>query len=252
MQELKIKATKRDVLGKKTRFLRRQGVTPTHLFGHSLESLALQCDTNELKKIVAHAGTTRLVNLNVEGDKEPKTVFLREIQKDTITRELLHVDFYQVRKEEKMTMDVPIVLVGEAPAMKGKGRILSRGTTVLSLECLPEKVPPQIEVDISILTELDQSIHVKDIHLDPDILVHDDPELLVVKVSEVIIKIEEEKPVVAAVEGEEGAVLAEGEEGAAAEGAAEKPAAEAGAGGEKKAPADKKAPTDKKAPEKKE
>ncbi len=251
MQELKIKATKRDVLGKKTRFLRRQGVTPTHLFGHSLESLALQCDTNELKKIVAHAGTTRLVNLNVEGDKEPKTVFLREIQKDTITRELLHVDFYQVRKGEKMTMDVPIVLVGEAPAMKGKGRILSRGTTVLSLECLPEKVPPQIEVDISILTELDQSIHVKDIYLDPDILVHDDPELLVVKVSELVIKIEEEKPVVAAVEGE-GEVPVEGEEGAAAEGAAEKPAAEAGAGGEKKAPADKKAPTDKKAPEKKE
>jgi large subunit ribosomal protein L25 len=241
MQELKIKATKRDVLGKKTRFLRRQGITPAHLFGHSLESLALQCDSNELKKIVAHAGTTRLVSLNVEGEKEPKTVFLREIQKDAMTRELLHVDFYQVRKGEKMTMDVPIVLVGEAPAMKGKGRILSRGTTILSLECLPEKVPPQIEVDISILTEMDQSIHVKDIHLDPEILVHNDPELLVVKVSEIVIKIEEEKPVVAAeVEGE---VPAEGEEGAAAEGAAEKPTAEAGA--------DKKAP-EKKAPEKKE
>jgi large subunit ribosomal protein L25 len=250
MQELKIKATKRDVLGKKTRFLRRQGVTPAHLFGHSLESLALQCDTNELKKIVASAGMTRLVNLNVEGEKEPKTVFLREIQKDAITRELLHVDFYQVRKGEKMTMDVPIVLVGEAPAMKGKGRILSRGTTVLSLECLPEKVPPQIEVDISVLAELDQSIYVKDIHLDPDILVHDDPELLVVKVSEIVIKIEEEKPVVAAVEGEEGEAPAEGEEGAAAEGAEGKPTAEGGA--DKKAPGDKKAPADKKAPEKKE
>jgi large subunit ribosomal protein L25 len=240
MQELKIKATKRDVLGKKTRFLRRQGITPAHLFGHSLESLALQCDSNELKKIVAHAGTTRLVSLSVEGEKEAKNVFLREIQKDTLTRELLHVDFYQIRKGEKMTMDVPIVLVGEAPAMKGKGRILSRGTTVLRLECLPEKVPPQIEVDISILAELDQSIHVKDIHLDPDILVHDDPELLVVKVSEVIIKVEEEKPVVEEVA--EGEAVAEGEEAAAAEGAAEKPAAEAGA--------DKKAP-EKKAPEKK-
>jgi large subunit ribosomal protein L25 len=240
MQELKIKATKRDVLGKKTRFLRRQGITPAHLFGHSLESLALQCDSNELKKIVAHAGTTRLVSLSVEGEKEAKNVFLREIQKDTLTRELLHVDFYQIRKGEKMTMDVPIVLVGEAPALKGKGRILSRGTTVLRLECLPEKVPPQIEVDISILAELDQSIHVKDIHLDPDILVHDDPELLVVKVSEIVIKVEEEKPVVEEVA--EGEAVAEGEEAAAAEGAAEKPAAEAGA--------DKKAP-EKKAPEKK-
>jgi large subunit ribosomal protein L25 len=244
MQEIKINATKRDVLGKKTRFLRRQGITPAHLFGHSLESLALQCDSTELKKIVARAGTTRLISLSVEGEKDAKNVFLREIQKDALTRELLHVDFYQIRKGEKMTMDVPIVLVGEAPALKGKGRILSRGTTVLRLECLPEKVPPQIDVDISILAELDQSIHVKDIILDPDILVFDDPELLVVKISEIVIKIEEEKPVVA-VEGE-GEVPAEGE--AAAEGEGEKPAAEAGA--DKKG-ADKKAP-EKKAPEKKE
>jgi hypothetical protein len=122
--------------------------------------------------------------------------------------------------------------------MKAKGRILSRGTAVLSLECLPEKVPPQIEVDISGLEELDDSIYVKDIVLDPDILVQDDPELLVVKVSEVVIKVEEEKPVVeeeVEVEGEEGEEAEEGEEGEApAKGAAEKPAAEAREG--KKAP----------------
>jgi len=220
MQELKIKANKRDVLGKRTRFLRREGQTPAHLFGRSLESIALQCDTTELKKIIARAGTTRLISLDVEGDKEPKNVFLREIQKNALTRELLHVDFYQVRKDEKMTMDVPIVLIGEAPALKGKGRILSRGTTVLSLECLPEKVPPQIEVDISTLLELDDSIFIKDIHLDPDITVNDDLELLVVKVSEITIRIEEEKPV-AAVEGAEGEEGAEGAEGAEGEEGAE-------------------------------
>ncbi len=246
MQELKIKATKRDVLGKKTRFLRRQGITPAHLFGHSLESLALQCDSNELKKIVMHAGTTRLISLKVEGEKDAKNVFLREIQRDTLSRELLHVDFYQIRKGEKMTMAVPIVLVGEAPAMKAKGRILSHGINVLSIECLPEKVPPQIEVDISVLAELDQSLHVKDIVLDPEISVHDDPEQLVVKVSEIIIKVEEEKPVAEeaaaeAVAGAEGEVKAEG--------AAEKPTAETGA--DKRATAEKKAP-EKKAPERKE
>ena len=116
-------------------------------------------------------------------------------------------------------MDVPIVLVGEAPAMKGKGRLLSRGITMLSIECLPEKVPPQIEVDISKLTELEQAIHVKDIVLDPDIAVHADPEQLVVKVTEVVIKVEEEKPVVA----EE--VAAEAEE--KVEAGAEKPTTEA-------------------------
>jgi large subunit ribosomal protein L25 len=232
MQELKLKAEKRNVFGKKNRFLRRKGIIPAHLFGHSLESLALQCDSNELKKIVDNAGTTRLISLKVEGEKDSKNVFLREIQRDTLSRELLHVDFYQVRKEEKMTMEVPIVLVGEAPAMKVKGRILSHGLDVLSIECLPDKVPPQIEVDISILTELEQSIYVKDIVIDPEIDVQDDPEQLVVKVSEIIVKIEEEKP---AVEEEEEAEVEEGAEGEAkAEGAEEKPEAEAGT--EKKAP----------------
>jgi large subunit ribosomal protein L25 len=235
MQELKLRAEKREVFGKKNRFLRRKGIIPAHLFGHSLESLALQCDVNELKKIVANAGTTRLISLKVEGEKDSKNVFLREIQRDTLSRELLHVDFYQVRKEEKMTMEVPIVLVGEAPALKVKGRILSHGIDVLSIECLPDKVPPQIEVDISVLDELDQSLYVKDIVLDPEIDVQDDPEQLVVKVSEIIVKIEEEKP---AVEEEEEAEVEEGAEGEAkAEGAEEKPEAEAGT--EKKTPESK-------------
>jgi large subunit ribosomal protein L25 len=247
MQELKLKASKRDVLGKKTRFLRRQGITPAHLFGHSLESLALQCDSKELKKLVASAGTTRLVSLKIEGEKDAKNVFLREIQRDALSRELLHVDFYQVRKGEKMTVAVPIVLVGEAPAMKAKGRILSHGINVLSIECVPEKVPPQIMVDISVLAELDQSLHVKDIIIDPEISVKDDPDQLVVKVSEVILKIEEEKPVVAEEAAVEGEAAAEGE--AEAEAGAEKPTAEART--DKRAAAEKKAP-EKKAPEKKE
>jgi large subunit ribosomal protein L25 len=217
MEELALTAAKREVFGKKNRFLRRRGITPAHLFGHSLESLSLQCDTAELKKIVAHAGTTRLVSLNIDGEKGPKSIFVREIQRDALGKNLLHVDFYQVRKGEKMTTDVPIVLVGEAPVMKAKGRLLSRGITELSIECLPEKVPPQIEVDIGNLLELEQAIHVKDIVLDPDITVNDDPEQMVVKVTEVVIKIEEEKPVVA----EE--VVAEGEEEVEA---AEKPEAE--------------------------
>jgi large subunit ribosomal protein L25 len=219
MPEMKLNAAKREVLGKKTQLLRRQGVTPAHLFGHNLKSQTLQCDTNELLKILSHAGTTRLVTLKVEGDKEPRNVFVREIQRDILSRQLLHVDFYQVKKGEKMQMDIPIVLVGEAPAMKGKGRLLSRDIDELKIECLPEKVPPQIEVDISVLTELEQGIFVKDIVLDPDITVHTEPDQLIVKVTEIVIKVEEEKPVVA--EAEAPAEEVEAEEGAA------KPAAEA-------------------------
>jgi large subunit ribosomal protein L25 len=219
MEELKLTAEKRDVLGKKNRFLRRRGITPTHLFGHSLKSLSLQCDTSELKRIVAHAGETRLISLKVKGEKDTKRVFVREVQRDALGKHLLHVDFYQIRMGEKMTMDVPIVLVGEAPALKTKGRMLSRGITELPIECLPEKVPPQIEIDVSTLEELEQAIQVKDIVLDPDITVQADPEQMVVKVAEVMI---EEEPVPEVAEEEE----VEGEEVEAEEGA-EKSKAEA-------------------------
>ena len=200
MDDLKLQAYHRDVQGKKTRFLRRQGITPTHLYGHDLKSLTLQCDTEQLQHLIALAGQTRLISLEVDG-KQPRSVFIREIQRDEITRQLLHVDFYQVKKGEKIAVNIPIVLSGEAPAMKEKGRMLVHGITRLSIECLPDSVPPQIEVDLSPLEELEQAIHVKDIVLDPDITVHADPEQLVVKVGEAVVK-EVVEEVVAEVEAE--------------------------------------------------
>ncbi len=218
MADLRLKATHRMVLGKKTRFLRRQRITPAHLYGRGVSSVALQCDTDELVNLVAHAGKTRLINLEVNGEK-PKSVFVREIQRDVITRELLHIDFYQVKRTEKIAVDVPIVLVGEAPALKFKGRMLVHGINSLSVECLPTNVPPQIDIDITQLEEVEQAIHVKDIVLDPEITVHADPEQLVAKISKVMVKEEVEE--VAKVEEE---ALAEEEGKATAE--AEAPAEE--------------------------
>ncbi len=200
MEDLRLKATQREVLGKKSRFLRRQGITPTHLYGHNLESLTLQCDTAELRQVMAQAGRTRLISLEVDG-KQPRSVFVREIQRDEVARQLLHVDFYQVRKGEKIAVNVPIILVGEAPAMKEKGRMIAHAITSLSIECLPDSVPPQIEVDLSRLEELNQAILVKDIVLGADITVNADPEQLVVKVSEAVVK-EVVEEVVAEVEEE--------------------------------------------------
>jgi len=237
MPEMSIKATRRDVLGKKMQVLRRKGITPAHLFGHNLKSEALSCDTTELAKILSQAGTTRLVSLNIEGDKEARKVFVREIQRDIMSRDLLHVDFYQVRKDEKMEMAIPVILVGEAPAMRGKGRMVSRGLNEIKISCLPEKVPPHIEVDISVLTDLDKGVYVSDIKLDSGITIHDDPQQLIVKVTEVSIKAEEGRPVAAAAavagKAEEGAPKAgadatakPGADAAAAKPAAAKPAAD--------------------------
>lgn len=202
MEGLTLKATTRDILGKKTRFLRRQGITPAHLFGHSLKSLALQCDTAELQHLIAQAGTTTLFNLEIDTEKRPRKVLVREIQKDVFGKQLLHVDFYQVRKTEKIKADIPIVLVGEAPAMTVKGRLLAQTLASLSVECLPDKLPPEIRVDLSPLEEVEQAIHVKDLVLDPAITVANNPNQLIAKVSEKAAKVEEE---VAKVEVEEAA-----------------------------------------------
>ena len=203
MKGLALPASKRNVLGKKTRFLRHQGITPAHLFGHGLESIPLQCDTARLQRIIAQAGTTRLIALEIEGDKQPRSVFIREIQRDACTGALFHIDFYQVRKSERIKADVPIVPVGEAPALKEKGRSLIHGVTTLSVECLPDKLPPQIEVDLSPLEEVEQAIYVKDIALSPDVTVITAPDQLVMKVSEVYMeKVEEVVVEAEAVEAE--------------------------------------------------
>ncbi len=217
MDNLNLQASKREILGKKTRFLRRQGVTPAHLFGHGIKSLALQCDTPKLQQIIAQAGTTRLISLGIEGDKQPRSVFIREIQRDVCNEELLHVDFYQIKRTEKIRVDVPIVLVGEAPAMKEKGRLLTHSLTSLSIESLPDNLPPQIEINLSPLEEIGQAIYVKDIAFSPDITVMTDPEQMVVKVSEARV-VEEE-----VVAEEEELVAEEAVEGEAEAEAGEKP-----------------------------
>jgi large subunit ribosomal protein L25 len=221
MEQLKLTAAKRKVLGKKNKALRRQGFTPAHLFGHDIASVPLQCDAAEIRKVVDRAGATRLVSLDIEGEKGAKTVFVREVQRDIFTKQLIHVDFYQIKKGEKMTMSVPLVLVGEAPAMKFKNRMLTHGTTELHVECLPENVPPQIDVDISVLEDLETAIHIKDLVIDPAITVHADPEQLIVKVTEVMVRPEVTEEGLAE-EGEEGeeAEGAEGAEAAAEEGEA--------------------------------
>ena len=210
MEGLALKATTRDILGKKTRFLRRQGITPAHLFGHNLKSLALQCNTTELKSIIAQAGTTTLFNLKIGTEKRPRKVLIREIQNDALSQQILHIDFYQIIMTEKIKVEVPIVLVAEAPAMRVKGRLLMQNLTSLSIECSPDKLPPEVKVDLSPLEEVGQAIRVKDLVIDPAIIITSDPNQLIVKISEeaaakveeAVVEAEAEAPVEAAPEQE--------------------------------------------------
>jgi large subunit ribosomal protein L25 len=226
MKRQELEVSKRDITGKKVRFLRRQGIVPANIYGHGIESTPINVDTRSLKHLLAHTGKTDLISLKLDNSKESVRVLMREIQRNPLTDEPLHVDFYQVSMTEKIKTEVPLVFIGEAPVLKKiKNSTLLHLVDSLDIEALPDDLPHSFEVDVSNLEELDHSIHIKDIPLGPGITLFSDPEQMVVKVAEARKEVEVVPEVVEAGLEEVGAV-----EGAEAEGAAE---AEAGAGEEK-------------------
>lgn len=230
MDKIELVAHKRDLLGKKVRFLRREGITPVNLYGHGLESTSLQIETPALKKALAQAGRTSLVHLKVGSAKRPHVAIVRGIQRDPVKGELLHVDFYQVRMDEKLKIAVPLVLMGKAPAVKDLGGILVQEMGSIEVECLPADMPHSIETDISGLVQLDQAIHVKDLHVADGVTILADPGKVVAKIARLRIEVEAVEAVAApeaeaeAEVEEEGAEEAKAEEKAPAE-AEKKPAA---------------------------
>jgi len=183
MDQIELEITEREVLGKKVRFLRRQGITPVHLFGHGIESRALQCDTAKLQQVLTEAGEAKVISLKLDNEKRPRSVLVREVQVDSLKGGLLHVDFYQVKMTEEVKVEVPITLVGEAPALKLRANMLMQELDTLTVECLPAKIPASVELDISSLTEAEQMVRVKGIELEKGVTILNDPELVVVKIS---------------------------------------------------------------------
>ena len=195
MESIELQVNSREVLGKKVKRLRNQGVTPVHLYGHGVKSLALQCETAQLRHILSAAGKTRVIDLKVDKVKKAKQVLVREVQVAPASDRLLHVDFYQVKATEKLTVAVPIVLVGEAPALKVKGNTLIRELDTMNVECLPGKIPTSIEVDLSVLVEAEQAVRVGDVPVSGDVKVLEDPEQVVVKVAARLVeRVEEVAP----------------------------------------------------------
>ena len=184
MERLELEVSKREVTGKKVRFLRREGIIPVNLYGHGIDSTPLQVDAKLFKQMLAQAGKTDLISLKIGDSKTPRKVLVREVQKNPLTDDLLHVDFYQVKMTEKIKADVPLVFIGEAPVLKTKNSSLLRLIDSLSIEALPDALPHSFEVDLAGLVETDQAIYVKDIHLSDEVILLGDPEQIIVKVTE--------------------------------------------------------------------
>lgn len=225
MADVELQVEPREVLGKKVRTLRSGGLTPANVYGHGVQSQAVQADTPALTQLLRTAGRNVIIDLHVRGEAKPRSVMVRAVQRDPVSDKLLHVDFYQVSLREKMRAEVPLVLVGEAPAVSTYHGVLLQSLDTVMVEALPADIPPHIEVDVSSLAELEAALFLKDLVIDPKVQVLTDPELVVAKVAAPRLAVELEEEVAAEEEVEEEAAAAE-EEREAPE-AAEEEAADA-------------------------
>jgi len=213
--------TPREVFGKKVKALRRSGLTPANIYGHNVESQAIQVATEQLKHVLKSAGRNDIVYVRLDGD-EPRPTFVRDVQQHPVTDAIQHVDFLQISLREKVRADVPIHLVGLAPAVDTFGGILMHGLDHVTVEALPTEVPSFLEIDVSPLTEINQALHVFDLDVPEGVTLLTDVEQVVAKVAPPAVEPVEEVP--EEEELEEGEAAPEGEEGAAPEPPAEESA----------------------------
>ena len=174
MEKIVLKATKRDVVGKKVGALRRQGKLPAVLYGHRIETTAIMLDAHEGAQTLSHLTSSTLVMIDLEGTEYLARV--REKQRDCVKNRLVHLDFQVVSLTEKMRAKVGIELAGTAPAVKNFNAVIHTGVTEVEIECMPQDMPERIVVDISGLAEIGDSIRMHDLVLSDKVKMLVDPE----------------------------------------------------------------------------
>lgn len=192
-KKIVIEATKRSVTGKHVKAYRREGKLPAVLYGKVVgDPVPLFLDAREAGKILSHVGSTSLLTINVD-DGTSFPALVRERQRDVIYGNLLHVDFLAVSMTEIIRANVRIELVGEAPAVKEHGGILVTGFEALEIECLPQDLPEYLEVDISGLKEIGDSILVSAITIPAKVELLSDPDELIAAITAPMAAPEEEE-----------------------------------------------------------
>ena len=174
MEKVVLKATKREVIGKKVGALRRQGKLPAVLYGRGMETTAIMLDAREGSQTLSRLTSSSLVTLDLDGKEY--LALVREKQRDFLKNCLVHLDFQVVSLTEKMRAKVGIELAGKAPAVKDFNAVIHTGLTELEVECMPQDLPERIVVDISGLAELGDSVRVRDVVLSDQVEILEDPE----------------------------------------------------------------------------
>jgi len=213
----KVKVEIRNVLGKKVKKLRREGILPVNIYGKGIESTAGQMPIKEFKDIFKKVHETGLID--VEYDDKSLPSLIHNVQLHPVTHDPLHADFFKVNLKEKIIAKIPIEAAGEPQAELDKKGLLMQPLQELEVEALPTDLPEKIEVNVEKLAEVNDQIDVKDIKIPADVTVLTEPSQVVFKIEELVSKEAEEQAAAeeaeaaeAATEGAEQAPEGEGEQ----------------------------------------
>jgi large subunit ribosomal protein L25 len=202
MEEIVFQANHREVIGKKVKRLRRDGLLPAVVYGHNIEPIPITLDMREASRTLDEISPSALVVLDIDGVKH--NTLVRDKQRNPVRRSIVHVDFQAVSLTETVRADLNINLVGEAPAIETYLGIVVPSLEQLSIESLPTNLPDRIDVDISGLEEIGDSLLVSDLIVPEGVEILNDPEeVVVVVLAPAVEEVEEEEE--EEVELEEGA-----------------------------------------------
>jgi large subunit ribosomal protein L25 len=189
------------VTGKAVSRLRRQGRLPAVVFGHGIDSANVSLDAHDFDLLRRRTGPNALIDLSIDG-KKAKPVLIYGVAIHPVTRRPLHTDLFLVRMTEELTVDVPVVPVGESLAVSQHGGTLAWGTDSVRVKALPDHLPQSFEISIEPLVDFDAVLHVRDLTIPSGVTLLTDPDEALVHVLAPRIEEEEIVPAAAEVEGE--------------------------------------------------
>lgn len=180
MEKIVLKAKHRPT-GKTAKAIRREGLLPAVMYGRHYPSTAIVLDAHEASLVIPRLSSSAIVSIELDG--ETQAALIREKQKDYVRNALIHVDFQVVSMTEKLRTWVRIDLVGVAPAVKDFNGVVVNNMSEVEVESLPQYLPEHIVVDISGLTQIGAAVHVRDLQVPKEVVLHHDPDEVVVVIS---------------------------------------------------------------------
>lgn len=161
--------------------LRTTGFIPAVLYGHGTDNQNVAVKKSDFEKVYKAAGESTIIS--VTKDKKPAVnALIQDVDRHPTSGQILHVDLFQVRMDEKITHDVPLHYIGESKAIKELGGILVKNIDNLTVQCLPADLPSELVVDLTMLADFESRITVSDIKLPKGVEFQAKPDEVVVLV----------------------------------------------------------------------